>query len=153
MRAPLTVLPISPPLLDTLVPPFPLEAACMTRIFSFVCGALMLCACAPDDTDAFDTGIAPGAVIIDVRTPEEFTSGHYPGAINIPYDRIVEGLSARSIPHDTALVLYCRSGNRSGRALVTLKAAGFSQLQNAGDLTTLLAVHHQSMSTPTDEGT
>lgn len=153
MRAPLTVLPISPPLLDTLVPPFPLEAACMTRIFSFVCGAFMLYACAPDDTDAFDTGIAPGAVIIDVRTPEEFASGHYPGAINIPYDRIVEGLSATSIPRDTALVLYCRSGNRSGKALVTLKAAGFSQLQNAGDLKTLLAVHHQIMSTPTDEGT
>lgn len=153
MRAQRAVLPISPPLLDTLVPPFSLEAACMTRIFSFVCGALMLCACAPDDTDAFDTGIAPGAVIIDVRTPEEFTSGHYPGAINIPYDRIVEELSAKSIPRDTALVLYCRSGNRSGKALVTLKAAGFLQLQNAGDLKTLLAVHHQIMSTPTDEGT
>ena len=125
----------------------------MIRVFSCICGALMLFACAPANTDAFDTEIAPGAVIIDVRTPEEFTSGHYPGAINIPYDRIVEGLSARSIPRDTALVLYCRSGNRSGKALVTLKAAGFSQLQNAGDLTTLLAVHQQSMITHTDEGT
>jgi hypothetical protein len=118
----------------------------MTRIFSFVCGALMLCACAPDDTDAFDTGIAPGAVIIDVRTPEEFTSGHYPGAINIPYDRIVEGLSARSIPRDTALVLYCRSGNRSGKGLGNTQSSRIFATPKCGrseDTTSCASPNHE----------
>lgn len=122
----------------------------MTRVLRVACVVFTLCACAPDARETFDTHIAPDALIVDVRTPEEFASGHYPGAINIPYDSVVEGLSARSVHRDTALVLYCRSGNRSGKALATLRSAGFSRLQNAGDLQTLLAAHHQTVNIPAD---
>jgi phage shock protein E len=112
------------------------------------CAVAALFACSADTARAFNRDIPPNAVIVDVRTAEEFASGHFPGAINIPHDRIVEGLTASSVSPSTPLVLYCRSGNRSGTAEATLRSAGFSQLQNGGDLHTLLAVHRQTMVTP-----
>ena len=112
------------------------------------CAVAALIACSADTARAFNRDIPPNAVIVDVRTAGEFASGHFPGAINIPHDRIVEGLTASSVPPSTPLVLYCRSGNRSGTAEATLRSAGFSQLQNGGDLHTLLAVHRQTMVTP-----
>lgn len=120
----------------------------MLRVLSAICAVVALFACSPDGTSAFNRDIPPNAVIIDVRTAEEFASGHFPGAINIPHDRIVEALATSSLPPRAPLVLYCRSGNRSGKAEATLRSAGFSQLQNGGDLQTLLAVHQQTMVTP-----
>ncbi len=54
------------------------------------------------------------AIVIDVRTPEEFAAGHLPGAINMP----VETFDPAAVPFEDGreTVLYCRSGNRSGRA-------------------------------------
>lgn len=112
------------------------------------CAVAALIACSADTARTFNRDIPPNAVIVDVRTAGEFASGHFPGAINIPHDRIVEGLTASSVPPSTPLVLYCRSGNRSGTAEATLRSAGFSQLQNGGDLQTLLAVHRQTMVPP-----
>lgn len=120
----------------------------MSKVLSAIFAVATLFACSPSDTVAFNRDIPPNAVIVDVRTAEEFASGHFPGAINVPHDLIVEGLSARSVSPNTPLVLYCRSGNRSGKAEATLRSVGYSQLQNAGDLNTLLAVHEQSMVTP-----
>jgi phage shock protein E len=120
----------------------------MRWVLPILCATLLLVACAPKNNDRFDTRIPPNAVLIDVRTEEEFASGYYPGAINIPHDRILEGLSARSVGLDTPLVLYCRSGNRSSKAVATLNAAGFLKPQNAGDLQTLLTVHQQTLVTP-----
>ena len=56
------------------------------------------------------------ALIVDVRTPEEFADGHYPGAINIPHDTILGGLEQLGVTEETPVILYCRSGNRSGQA-------------------------------------
>lgn len=120
----------------------------MRLVLPMLCATLLLVACAPKNNDRFDTRIPPNAVLIDVRTEEEFASGYYPGAINIPHDRILEGLSARSVGLDTPLVLYCRSGNRSSKAVAALNAAGFLKPQNAGDLQTLLTVHQQTPVTP-----
>ena len=120
----------------------------MRLVLPMLCATLLLVACAPKNNDRFDTRIPPNAVLIDVRTEEEFASGYYPGAINIPHDRILEGLSARSVGLDTPLVLYCRSGNRSSKAVAALNAAGFLKPQNAGDLQTLLIVHQQTLVTP-----
>jgi phage shock protein E len=76
--------------------------------------------------------IDAGATIIDVRTPEEFRDGAYPGARNIP----VGNLSARlgEIPKDKPVVLYCASGARSASAARTMKQAGFVDVINAGGL-------------------
>ena len=82
--------------------------------------------------------IAQRVLIVDVRTPEEFRSGHFPGAINIPHEQIIFGLGERQVRPSDPVVLYCRSGNRSGKAQAALRSIGFSQTLNAGGLAALL---------------
>ncbi|HPF91543.1 MAG: rhodanese-like domain-containing protein [Flavobacteriales bacterium] len=67
--------------------------------------------------------INEGAQIIDVRTPDEFRSGHVKGAVNIPLDRL-QGQLAK-IDKNKAVITCCRSGARSGMAADMLKNAGF----------------------------
>ncbi|NRA71280.1 MAG: rhodanese-like domain-containing protein [Gammaproteobacteria bacterium] len=76
--------------------------------------------------------IAQGALIIDARTAKEYADGHVKGAINIPFDIAVTQFNAMEIRKDRNVVLYCRSGNRSGKAFQSLKAAGYINLHNAG---------------------
>lgn len=81
--------------------------------------------------------INSGAVVIDVRTAEEFNSGHLAGAIHIPYEQIVQGVKLRGIAKETPIVTYCRSGRRSGIAQQSLLKSGYSQVYNGGGLTQL----------------
>ena len=83
--------------------------------------------------------LAEQPLIVDVRTPEEFATGHYPGAINIPHDNIVDGIRALAVADSDPIVLYCRTGNRSGQAEQALASEGFSAAVNAGGLAALLA--------------
>lgn len=77
-------------------------------------------------------------VVIDVRTPEEFASGHIEGAINIPYDTIAPNLPALAkIGKDESILLYCRSGRRSAIAMQSLAQLGYRKLQNGGGLDAL----------------
>jgi len=77
------------------------------------------------------------ATIVDVRTPEEFKSSHYPGAINIPLDKVPQRLEEfRQIQQP--VIMYCRSGNRSGMAVSILKQAGIHNVYNGGSLTDVL---------------
>jgi phage shock protein E len=77
--------------------------------------------------------IKTGALVVDVRTPAEFTSGAYQGAINIPLDQVEKRLSEFGDPK-RAIVLYCRSGNRSGQAKAILEKNGFVDVTNGGGL-------------------
>ena len=77
-------------------------------------------------------------VVIDVRTPEEFASGHVKGAINIPYDTIRPGLPALAkIGKDENILLYCRSGRRSAIAKQSLADLGYRNLQDGGGIGSL----------------
>ena len=76
---------------------------------------------------------SPGARLVDVRTPSEFAAGHIPGAINIPLQQLDSRLTELQ-PKDTAVVLYCRSGSRSGNAARMLKNAGFAAVHNLGPM-------------------
>lgn len=71
---------------------------------------------------------------IDVRTPEEFTSGHFNDSINIPYDKIKN--SEHLLPHDktTQINVYCRSGRRSNIAKTFLLSLGFLNVIDHGGL-------------------
>lgn len=71
--------------------------------------------------------VAGGIKVVDVRTPEEFAQGHVPGAINIPYDQM-EKRHAEIGPPSTPVLLYCRTGRRSGIAAKTLRDAGFATI-------------------------
>ncbi|KGY14290.1 sulfurtransferase [Vibrio tubiashii] len=77
--------------------------------------------------------IEQGALIVDVRTPQEFSAGHLENAINYPLSELNKHFA--NIDKNTQIVLYCRSGNRSGQAYQYLKSQGFTQLHNAGGLT------------------
>jgi phage shock protein E len=71
-----------------------------------------------------------GAMIVDVRSPQEFAAGHIDGSINIPLDAI----NAKVIflkQSDKPVITCCRSGARSGMAEGILKAAGV-QVYNGG---------------------
>lgn len=72
----------------------------------------------------------PGVIVLDVRTPEEFASGHIEGALNIDFN---SGNFANEItrlnPSETYAV-YCRSGSRSGQAASIMHKAGFHDVSN-----------------------
>lgn len=76
--------------------------------------------------------IAAGAIVLDVRTPAEFAQGHLANAVNIPFEQVAQEFAKRGIAKDAPVVLYCRSGNRSGKATKALVAAGYTQAYNAG---------------------
>ncbi len=71
-------------------------------------------------------------IVIDVRTPQEFQSGHVEGALNLPHDSIGRDIFKAKVSKDDHVVLYCRSGRRSDLALGTLKGLGFSNVENYG---------------------
>ena len=71
-------------------------------------------------------------VIIDVRTIDEYKSGHIESALNIEWQSIDE--INDSIAKDEKIYLYCRSGNRSGKATKILLEAGYINAKNAGSL-------------------
>lgn len=68
------------------------------------------------------------AVMIDVRERDEWRAGHVKGARHIPLGDL--GARLGEIPRDREVLLFCRSGNRSGRATQFLRAQGYSQARN-----------------------
>ena len=78
--------------------------------------------CVKVDGEQARSRVAAGAFLLDVRTPEEFTAGHIEGATNIPLDQL--GGRLGDVPSG-AVVVYCRSGNRSGQAATLLCDAGY----------------------------
>lgn len=73
---------------------------------------------------------AGACVVLDVRTPEEFASGHLPGAINIDYYSEAFRSELEKLPRDTAYCVYCRSGRRSAAAAELMKEMGFRVVYN-----------------------
>ncbi len=93
------------------------------------------------------TELPPGALIVDVRTPKEFKADHYPGAVNIPLNRIEKRVSEFG-EQDRPIVVYCRSGNRSERAKSLLTGIGFSAVFNGGGLESLKKIPRPMSSKP-----
>ena len=71
-------------------------------------------------------------VWIDVRSAEEFNAGHLQDAVNIPHDKIIDGVKALGSDKDAPINLYCRSGRRAEAALTELKNAGYTNVINHG---------------------
>ena len=70
-------------------------------------------------------------VIIDVREPFEFKTGHVKGAINIPPAKIMAGAKElQDIPKNTEIILYCHSGSRSNVSMNILRNMGYTNLVN-----------------------
>jgi phage shock protein E len=73
-----------------------------------------------------------GALVIDVRSPGEFNSGHLPPALNLPLDEIETALPRRVKDKSQVLLLHCQSGMRSGMARQKLKRLGYVNVFNLG---------------------
>ena len=70
-------------------------------------------------------------IIIDVREPDEFLSGHVVGALNIPPSELMAGSKKLdAVTKDTELILYCKSGARSHSSMHILQAMGYTNLIN-----------------------
>lgn len=68
------------------------------------------------------------AVIIDIRTQDEYQEGHIPGAALIPLDQL--GSRMNEVPRDRKVLLICRSGNRSAKGTSLLRSSGFDNVYN-----------------------
>ena len=74
-----------------------------------------------------------GAVLLDVRTPEEYAEGHIPGSVNVPLQSIDKVASALADKTKTVFV-YCRSGARSSQAVAFMKQMGYTEVHNIGGI-------------------
>ena len=90
--------------------------------------------CGPDvNRDVLEYSLVSGAVLLDVRTQQEFNDGHIPGSVNLPLqmldnaDEIIENV-------DVPLYVYCRSGARSRQAVMVLKSMGYRNVTNIGGI-------------------
>ena len=75
-----------------------------------------------------------GAVLLDVRTPQEYREGHIPGSKNVPLqqlDKINSVADNKNVP----LFVYCYSGGRSRQAASMLQHMGYTNVQNIGGIT------------------
>jgi phage shock protein E len=72
------------------------------------------------------------AVVIDVRTPEEYANGHVTGAINSDYRNGEFEEQLKNWDKNKSYYLYCASGNRSSKAAILLKDAGFKNIFDLG---------------------
>ncbi len=104
-------------------------------------GLCVVVACGTSDTTTTTTqsgaaaaSLAPGTVVIDVRTPEEYAAGHLQGARNIDVSSptFVEVIS--TLPTDDPYVVYCRTGNRSAQAVAIMRSQGFTDVTDAGGI-------------------
>lgn len=75
----------------------------------------------------------PDAVLLDVRTVQEYRQGHIPGSKNVPLQSISKITS--TVPgQDTPLYVYCYSGSRSRQAVSALKRMGYTNVKNIGGI-------------------
>jgi rhodanese-related sulfurtransferase len=70
----------------------------------------------------------PGTVVLDVRTPEEFSAGHLAGARNLDIRAADFQTRISALDRGSTYAVYCHSGNRSGQALQMMTAAGFTHV-------------------------
>lgn len=94
-------------------------------VILFTVGLFSACSKVSDeDLAKAREAVANGALIVDVRTPDEFKKKHIIGAVNLPIEEIVKGRI--NLPKDKEIVVYCRTGSRSSVSAKVLKEQGWS---------------------------
>ena len=100
---------------------------------SLILAVFSSCSLFPSDSvKSASSEIKNGALVLDVRSTNEFEEAHIEGAINIPHNQIANRISEISGSKDQSIVVYCRSGRRAGIAEQALQAAGYTKVLNAG---------------------
>ncbi|MGH4121096.1 rhodanese-like domain-containing protein [Clostridium sp.] len=75
-----------------------------------------------------------GIIILDVRTKEEYETGHIENSILMPVDTIVEEAKKNLVDKEATIFVYCRSGNRSAAAAGILVEQGYINVYNLGGI-------------------
>jgi rhodanese-related sulfurtransferase len=78
-----------------------------------------------------------GAMLLDVRSIEEYNSGHIPESTNVPLQDILE-IDNLVFDKDTPIFAYCHSGMRSEQAACMLKEMGYTNVKNIGGITSYM---------------
>jgi len=91
---------------------------------------------AANETNPEVAGVAStlGAIIIDVRTPEEFAAGHLDGALLIDIKDASFDAKIAALDPNAEYMVYCRSGNRSAQAVTRMREAGIPKITDLGSL-------------------
>ena len=84
--------------------------------------------------DKFESNKLSNPILIDVRTDSEWNEGYIETAIHIPLDRILEEIESLMMSKQQIIYLYCRSGNRSGKAEKALQSIGYINAKNIGGI-------------------
>ena len=111
-----------------------------TTIF-IICATLwLLSACALTQQGSTGTAITPAQLaerisegmsplVLDVRTSEEYSNGHIPGALNLPHDSLPTRLDELPISRADEIVVHCRSGRRAKLAEAVLRESGYANVR------------------------
>jgi rhodanese-related sulfurtransferase len=112
-----------------------------TKISCILCGLAVLASTGfaqeksykdPDQLAALIAGADRPYILVDVRTPEEYASGHIPTAVNIPVTEI--GNKPPTDDKAALIIVYCRSGARSAAAAGTLTDLGYTRVVDFGSV-------------------
>lgn len=79
------------------------------------------------------------AVLLDVRTPQEYREGHIPNSINCPLQTL-DDIEFMVSSKETPLFVYCRSGARSRQAVMLLQSKGYTNVTNIGGILDYIGV-------------
>ena len=105
-----------------------------------------------------DYGIGPmkakdlvkkGAILLDVRTPEEYENGHLEGAINLDYSKISTDIQKLISDKDKTVIVYCSAAKRSAQAVAAMVKLGYTEVYNLGSMSNYDAVPTMTFSSKT----
>lgn len=86
--------------------------------------------------DTLQNMLKDGALLIDVREPYEVATGYIEGMVNIPLGSLADAIARYAPDHKQTIIVYCRTGNRSGQAQRLLQEMGYTTVYNLGGIQT-----------------
>lgn len=103
----------------------------------------ILMSCAQGGFKEEEIIIDENSTVIDVRTEQEYKAGHLKNSINIPHGEIKDTIAEHAHDKNQKIIVYCRSGRRSGIAKKTLNEMGYTNVISAGSYEKLKAAERE----------
>ena len=78
--------------------------------------------------------LGAGALVLDVRSSDEFSTNHVPKAVNLPLEQVQRRIGDLAKEHSQPILVHCLSGTRSAMACRILRGLGYTEVHNLGSL-------------------